>query len=380
MHRTHKTFSFGLSGLLLVTAWLLTTNLPAVAAQSARDGASFDEARLGSTPFNQGTRPIGNPDSTGWHSNRFTEPAYLTGMSTQLLAQNGSAPAEGAAKKPAAPGGAIGSKHGSLADIGAKLSNPASNVWAMFTTFGITRSDGDLNTGDSPIGGNLAFQPILPVPLFGEGADQWKVIMRPTVPFLMGNPVPTSFDNFDNKTGLGDTLLPLPLIPPPSITGHWILGLGPTFTLPTSTIDAFGRQQWAVGPTGILGYKTKKWVGGIFPQYHFGIGSRGDQGKNRDASYMKLLYFFNYNLPEAWQLGFNPTISYDNKATSGNKWNVPIGMMVAKTAMIGNRPVKFQFGIEYSVVAQDAFGQRVQVKLNVIPVIEALIGKPLFGS
>jgi hypothetical protein len=338
---------------LLALVFLFATSLPAVAGPSTGEDTFFGEPGLALTPFNQTNR---------------------------LLAQSGSAPAGGAASAAAAPSASAGSKHGSLAEIAAKLSNPAANVWALFTQFGLTRSDGDLNTGESPIGGNVEFEPVLPVPLFGEGMDQWKLIVRPNIPLLLGNPVPTSFDNFDNKTGLGDTLLPLPLIPPPSITGHWILGLGPTFTLPTSTIDAFGRQQWAVGPTGIFGYKTKKIVAGVFPQYFWGIGSRGDQKDKPDASYMSMLYFFFYNLPEAWQVGFNPTINYDNKATSGNKWNVPVGLVVTKTTAIGGRPMKFQLGMEYSVVSQDAFGQRFQIKLNVIPVIEALIGKPLFGS
>ena len=37
--------------------------------------------------------------------------------------------------------------HGSLADIGNKLANPVSDVWALFTQFGITSSDGDVNSG-----------------------------------------------------------------------------------------------------------------------------------------------------------------------------------------------------------------------------------------
>ena len=95
---------------------------------------------------------------------------------------------------------------------------------------------------------------------------------------------------------------------------------------------------------------------------------------------MQLLYFGFYNLPDAWQIGFNPTINYDNKATSGNKWNVPIGLVVAKTTSVAGKPVKFQFGFEYSVVTQDDFGTRFQIKLNVIPVIQSLIKKPIFGG
>jgi hypothetical protein len=352
-----------------------------LAGSKARDSALSPEPRLVIPSDSQSRRLFDNPDSTLWDPYRFMEPEYPTSMSTQLLAKSGSVSATGgAASAPAAPGEAVGSEHGSVAEVAAKLSNPVSSVWGLFTQFGLTSSDGDVNQGDDQFGGNILFQPILPIPLFGKGKDQWKLITRPTVPFLMGTPVPEGFDDFGQKTGLGDTLLPLVLVPPVSLTGNWLLGLGPTFTLPTSTIDAFGRQQWAIGPTGVLGYKTKKWVGGIFPQYYFGVGSRGDQGKKPDASYMNMFYFFIYNLPEAWQVGFNPTINYDNKATDGNQWNVPVGLLVAKTTKIWNRPVKFQFGVEYSVVSQDTFGQRVLVKLNIIPVIQSFIKEPLFGG
>jgi hypothetical protein len=269
------------------------------------------------------------------------------------------------------------SEHDYLADVGAKLANPVSDVWAHFTQFGLTFSDGDVNTGDPKIAGNLIYQPILPVPLFGEGDEQWKLIVRPAIPIVFGQPTPTGFNQFDRDSGIGDMALPLVASPP---IEHLLVALGPTFLFPTSTKDVLGRRQFGIGPAGILGWKTKDWVAGVFPQYFFGIGSRGDQGSMPDASNMQLLYFFFYNLPDAWQIGFNPTITFDDKATSDNKWNVPIGLVVAKTTKIAGRPVKLQFGLEYSVVSQDDFGQRFQIKLNLIPVIQSLIKKPIFGG
>jgi hypothetical protein len=240
------------------------------------------------------------------------EPDYPTGMSTRLLAKNGSAPA--------APGGPGGSQQASLAEVGTKLANPVSDVWALFTQFGFTRSDGDLNQGDELSGGSITFLPILPIPLFGKDKDAWKIIVRPTVPLLLGTPVPAGFDDFGHKTGLGDTLLPLPISWP---AGNWLMALGPTFNLPTSTVTAFGQQQWGVGPTGVLGYKTKDWIAVVFPQYHFGIGSRGDQGKKPDMSFLNMLYVFFYNLPEAWQVGSAPTLTYNNKAPGGGPLERP---------------------------------------------------------
>ena len=51
---------------------------------------------------------------------------------------------------------------------------------------------------------------------------------------------------------------------------------------------------------------------------------------------------------------------------------------MAKTTKIGKLPIKFQFGGQYSVVHEEDYGQRWQIKLNIIPVIPALIKKPLF--
>ncbi len=268
------------------------------------------------------------------------------------------------------------SEHGSLAEIGQKLSDPTSDVWAMFTEFDLSFSGGDLKTGSSEVGGRMLFQPILPFPLYGQGPNEWKLITRPSIPVLFSQPVPKGVDDFTHLGGLGDIQLPMLVSPP---TGNWLLGLGPTWLLPTATHNEFGRQQWGVGPTLVAGYKTKDWTAFVFPQYTWGIG--GWNGKDKsDASYLSMIYTFAYNLPDAWQIGFNPTINYDATATSGNRWNVPIGLFVAKTIKIGKVPTKLLLSIEYSVVSQDKFGQRAQIKLDIIPVLHSLVKHPLFGG
>jgi len=116
----------------------------------------------------------------------------------------------------------------------------------------------------------------------------------------------------------------------------------------------------------------------VFGQYYLGIGSRSTREPGiRDASYGSLLYFVSVNLPNAWQVGCNPTITYDARASSGNRWNVPVGLMVAKTTLLGKLPVKFNFGVEYSVVSEDTYGRRAALVLEVIPVIPNLIHRPI---
>ena len=109
-----------------------------------------------------------------------------------------------------------------------------------------------------------------------------------------------------------------------------IFGLGPTLTLPRLTKVQLGRRQWQMGPAAVVGYKTKDYVAGVFPQYFVGVCGRGDQGSNiENASNMNLLYFAWLNLADAWQVGMSSVITYDHKASRGNKWNLPIGFAVA---------------------------------------------------
>jgi hypothetical protein len=41
-------------------------------------------------------------------------------------------------------------------------------------------------------------------------------------------------------------------------------GAGPAFLFPTATDDAFGREQWGVGPALVVGYQTKEAIFGAF--------------------------------------------------------------------------------------------------------------------
>jgi hypothetical protein len=95
---------------------------------------------------------------------------------------------------------------------------------------------------------------------------------------------------------------------------------------------------------------------------------------------MSLLYNFTWELGNAWQIGLNPTISYNNKAPSKNKWDVPVGLFGAKTIKIGRVPTKIQFGVEYSVVSPNDFGKRAAFRLVVTPVIPGLVRNPIFGG
>jgi hypothetical protein len=266
-----------------------------------------------------------------------------------------------------------------LAEMGKKLANPVSDVWALFTEFDFAWNDGDLNGGSDRVSYTTLFQPVMPI----KFTENSKLITRPTIPIIWSQPVPgpDGFGgiDFDRKHGLGDILLPLlysPNEPMKFAGGDIAWGLGPTLGFPTATDTAFKSDQFQAGPGGVFVWKNDHVTLGVFPQYWGGFARTDSDAPALSRG--NLLYFFFYNLPNAWQIGTNPTIAYDQKASGGNKWNVPIGITVAKTTKMGKMPVKFQFGVEYSVANQDDYGKRWLIKLNIIPVIAPLIKKPLF--
>ena len=284
------------------------------------------------------------------------------------------------------PGGAMDHnrpEHGSLGNIGAKLADPTANIWALsFNIQGPTFYDGDLNDGSPEVGGNVIFEPVMPFPLYGTGTNQWKMITRPIIPIIFSQPIPKgSVDDFNHVGGIGDIEIPLLFNPPTRMTKHWIFAAGPVFEFPTSTDDTLGNQQFAVGPAVVVGYHNKFLTAAVFPNYFFGYASRSDRrSSTRTTSKLSLLYALNFNLPNAWQIGMNPTISYNDKALKGDKWTVPVGLYGGRTIKVGRTPVNIKLGVEYSVVSPDAFGKRAQIRLQLTPVIPGLVQSPIFGG
>jgi hypothetical protein len=267
-----------------------------------------------------------------------------------------------------------------LGSIGKKLSNPLRDLWSLQFAFGAPQFyDGDINEGDPELGADLTFQPVIHMPLYGEGEDQWALITRPIVPFIFNRPIPKGPNSFDNKGGIGDIELPVLVNPSKRLVGNMILGAGPVFQLPSATNKDLGSDQWAMGPAAVIGYEGENATFGIFPNWFWRIGGAG-QGSKPDVKKMSILYFFNYMLGDAWQFGMLPTITYNDKASSGNKWNVPVGPYVGKTIKVGKVPLNIRVGGEYSVVSPDDWGQRFQFRLLITPVIPSLIQKPILGG
>jgi len=129
-------------------------------------------------------------------------------------------------------------------------------------------------------------------------------------------------------------------------------------------------------PAAVVTYKTSGFTGAVMGQYWWNYAEQDND--TPDTSHGSFLYSAWWNLPNAWQVGMNPTITYNNETRSDDKWNVPVGFGVAKTIKWGKMPIKFQFSVEKSIVREDDFGKDWNIRFNIIPVIPGLVQKPLF--
>ena len=148
----------------------------------------------------------------------------------------------------------------SASELNRKLTNPVSSIWSISNQF----NNFELNNGQWS--NNWNFQPVMPVSL----TKDLNLITRPVMPFYNIVPHETSPGEFARDAGLGDLAL-LELLSPAN-SGNWVLGAGPTAIFPTATSVFTGQGKWQLGPSVVVGYLTKEFFIGVFPQQWWSIG------------------------------------------------------------------------------------------------------------
>jgi hypothetical protein len=251
----------------------------------------------------------------------------------------------------------------SASELNRQLTNPVSSIWSIANQF----NNFELNNGHW--NNNWNFQPVLPVSL----TKDWNLITRPVMPFYNIVPHETAPGNFERAAGLGD--LALVELLSPAHSGNWVLGAGPTAIFPTATSEFTGQGKWQLGPTVVVGYLTKEFFIGVFPQQWWSIG--GEHGRP-DTNQMNLQPIAAIFFGEGWSLGYSGNILADWNAPSEDVWTVPIGLALSKVVKFGRLPVKLQLGVQYMPVHPRISGQEWNVQVSITPVLPKLIKGTLF--
>jgi hypothetical protein len=251
----------------------------------------------------------------------------------------------------------------SASELNRQLTNPVSSIWSIANQF----NNVELNNGQW--NNNWNFQPVMPVSL----TKDWNLITRPVMPFYNIVPHETAPGQFARDAGLGDLAL-LELLSP-AHSGNWVLGAGPTAIFPTATSHFTGQGKWQLGPSVVVGYLTKQFFLGVFPQQWWSIG--GEHGRP-DTNQMNLQPIASIFFGDGWSIGYSGNILADWTAPSEDVWTVPVGLGLAKVVKLGRLPVKVQLAVQYMPVHPRISGQEWNVQLSVTPVIPKLIKGVLF--
>jgi len=251
----------------------------------------------------------------------------------------------------------------SASELNRKLTNPVSSIWSISNQF----NNFELNNGQW--NNNWNFQPVLPISL----TKDLNLITRPVMPFYNIVPHETAPNEFARDAGLGDLTL-LELLSP-AHSGNWVLGAGPTAIFPTATSGFTGQGKWQLGPSVVVGYLTKQYFIGVFPQQWWSIG--GEHGRP-DTNQMNLQPIATIFFGQGWSFGYSGNILADWTAPSPDVWTVPIGLGLGKVVKFGRLPVKIQLAVQYIPVHPRISGQEWNVQIEITPVIPKLIKGVLF--
>jgi hypothetical protein len=251
----------------------------------------------------------------------------------------------------------------SASELNRQLTNPVSSIWSIANQF----NNFELNNGHW--NNNWNFQPVMPVSL----TKDWNLITRPVMPFYNIVPHETAPGEFNRAAGLGDLAL-LELISP-AHSGNWVLGAGPTAIFPTATSEFTGQGKWQLGPSVVVGYLTKEFFIGVFPQQWWSIG--GEHGRP-DTNQMNLQPIAAIFFGEGWSVGYSGNILADWTAPSEDVWTVPVGLALSKVVKFGRLPVKLQLAVQYIPVHPRISGQEWNVQVSITPVLPKLIKGVLF--
>lgn len=241
--------------------------------------------------------------------------------------------------------------------INRQVTDPVSVTWSIKLENDLVLRD--LDGHGAELEAILRLQPTMPVLL----GDYLKLIARPRFTLVDDKPYTGSGGALQRTTGLGDTIFDLVLSPRPV---PWRLALGPTFVFPTASLEQTGQGKWQIGPAGVAGYRTRKWLAGFIFQQWFSFA--GDPSRQA-VSELHLQYLASWFFDDGWSVGTQPTMKVQWNAAPGQQVTFPFGPSIGKVVKVGGRlPVKFELDLLYTPIHPNN-GEEASFQIKVIPVV-----------
>lgn len=201
----------------------------------------------------------------------------------------------------------------------------------------------------------LNIQPVMPISI----SKDWNLLVRWIAPIVY-QPVPNAPGTPETgEYGLGD-MVPTFFISPKK-PGKLIWGVGPVLQLPTATNTFLGQGKLGVGPSIVALSQPGHWTLGVLAN---NVWSVAGGGSRPDVNQFLLQYFINYNLKKGWFITWQPILTANWEAPSGNQWTVPFGGGLGRIMKLGNQPVLLTgqfYGNAVHPVGTPAWSMKLQI-------------------
>lgn len=190
----------------------------------------------------------------------------------------------------------------------------------------------------------LNIQPVIPFEL----NSKWNLITRTVMPVISQ---PLMSPGINGASGLGNTYFTIFLSPISKSKLIW--GVGPVVLLPTSTNRSLGSNRWGLGPSIVALTQQKLWTVGVLANQVWSFGGKNViPAQSHDQSYSLTLIqpFAAYTFWSVWNLTFVSETTCNWKADAGERWTIPLDLVVSKIVIIGKQALSIGAGPRYFVI------------------------------
>lgn len=255
--------------------------------------------------------------------------------------------ATAAAQEPARPAAA----HDDTQELAKQAQNPIANLISV-----PFQNNSDFNYGPRERTQNvLNFQPVIPIKL----NERWNLITRTIVP-IVHEPSLAKGDSSDN--GIGD--INPTFFFATELSKDFLVGFGPTASLPTASDDELGTGKWSAGPAAVAVWTPGKWVVGALINNQWSFAGDSDRDS---VNAMLIQPFVNYNIADGWYLTSSPIATANWEADEDKDvWTVPVGGGFGRLFRVDKLPInasvqafdnveKPEFGADWTLRLQVQF-------------------------
>ena len=241
------------------------------------------------------------------------------------------------------------SKQPSVLELAQAAQNPISTMiqlpFVNYSNFNVGPSNQYQNV--------MEFQPLASVSI----SEDWQILMRAVAPIISQ---PSYITGDGTKTGLGNTSL-TPYFSPKAAFHGWIWGIAPLALLPASSPD-YGTTNWGYGISGVVLRVQGNWTAGILATQVW-ASAGADSAQINET---EIQPFVNYNLHDGWYLTTSPVWTYNKRAPTGDRWNLPIGGGVGRAFHWGTLPLNaYVMGFK-NVVKPNANSSDLQLEAAIV--------------